>query len=165
MGRSTFIQCYHWTACPAIGFEAELVGVDGQMTTGGWLLILLGCMRWGKLCDYADEHSCLTFGPDTLTTNPYNPSDTPDVLDIVITKDLPSLVHLTSCSSLSSDHLPLIVDTMCRSSFLHPRITMTSGALTGPTSRPAWKTKFRSNQIYTTGWQSTCALRTCSAPS
>jgi len=41
----------------------------------------------GKLLrDYADENSCLTiFGPDSTTINPYNPSATPDVLDIVIT--------------------------------------------------------------------------------
>jgi len=32
-------------------------------------------MRRGKLLrDYADEKSCLIFGPDTPTTNPYNPS-------------------------------------------------------------------------------------------
>jgi hypothetical protein len=34
--------------------------------------------RRGKLLrDYADENSCLIFGPDTPTTNPYNPSATP----------------------------------------------------------------------------------------
>jgi len=71
------------------------------------------------LHDYADENSCLIFGPDTPTTNPYNPSATPDVLDIVI-KDLASQVYLTSCSALSSDHLPVTTDTMYRSSFLHP---------------------------------------------
>jgi len=26
-------------------------------------------------------------------------------------------VHLTSCSALSSDHLPVLIDNMCRSSF------------------------------------------------
>jgi len=41
-------------------------------------------------------------------------------LDIVITRDLPSSVHLISCSALSSDHLPVLIDTMCRSSFQHP---------------------------------------------
>ena len=45
--------------------------------------------RRGKLLrDYADENSCLIFGPDTPTTNPCNPSATADVLDIVITKNL-----------------------------------------------------------------------------
>jgi len=43
--------------------------------------------RRGKLLrEYADENSCLIFGPDTPTTNPYNPLVTPDVLDIVITR-------------------------------------------------------------------------------
>jgi hypothetical protein len=38
----------------------------------------------------------------------------------VITIDLPSLVHLTSCSALRSDQVPVIIDTACRSSFQHP---------------------------------------------
>jgi hypothetical protein len=29
-------------------------------------------------------------------------------------------VHLTACSALSSDHLPILIDTTCRSSFLNP---------------------------------------------
>jgi hypothetical protein len=77
--------------------------------------------RRGKLLrDYADEYSCLIFGPDTPTTNPYHLSATPDVLDIAVTKDLPFPVYLTSCSALSSDHLPVLIDTACRSSFHHP---------------------------------------------
>jgi hypothetical protein len=77
--------------------------------------------RRGKLLrDYTDGNSCLIFGPDTPTTNPYNPSATPDVLDIVVTKDLPFPVYLTSCSALSSDHLPVLIETACRSSFHHP---------------------------------------------
>jgi hypothetical protein len=41
--------------------------------------------RRGKLLrEYADENSCPIFGPDTPTTNPYNPSAFPDDLDIVI---------------------------------------------------------------------------------
>ena len=78
-------------------------------------------MKRGKhLRDYADENSCLVFGPETPTTNPYNPSATPDVLDIALTKDVLFLVYLTSCSALSSDHLPLLIDTRSRSSFHHP---------------------------------------------
>jgi hypothetical protein len=69
------------------------------------------------LRDYADGNSYLIFGPDTPTTNPYNPSSTPDVLDIAVTKDLPFPVYLTSCSALSSDHLPVLIDTACHSSF------------------------------------------------
>jgi hypothetical protein len=77
--------------------------------------------RRGKLLrDYADRNSCLIFGPDTPTTNPYNTSPIPVVLDIVITRDIPSSVHLASCSALSSDHLPVLIDTTCRSSFQHP---------------------------------------------
>jgi len=77
--------------------------------------------RRGKLLrDYAGENSCLIFGPDTPTTKPQNSSVPPDVLDIAIVKDLPFLVYLTSCSALSSDHLPVLIDTACHSSFQHP---------------------------------------------
>jgi hypothetical protein len=37
-----------------------------------------------------------------------------------VTKDLPFPVYLTSCSALSSDHFPVLIDTACRSSFHHP---------------------------------------------
>jgi len=77
--------------------------------------------RRGKLLrDYAEGNSCLIFGPDSPTTNPYNHLVTPDVLDIVITKNLSFPVYLTSCSALSSDHLPVLIDTSCRSSFHNP---------------------------------------------
>jgi hypothetical protein len=82
--------------------------------------MLPGCMRGVKLRDNADKKSCLIFEPDILTTNQCNPSATPDVFFIIITKLIPSPVHLTSCFALSSDHLPLIIDPVCRSSFLHP---------------------------------------------
>ena len=113
----------------------SLIGADLDACFGGGLPVLLAgdlnakhvdwnswlSTRRGKLLrDYADGNSCLIFGPDSPTTNPYNSSATPDVLDIVITRGLPSPVHLTSCSALSSDHLPVLIDTMCRSSFQHP---------------------------------------------
>jgi hypothetical protein len=75
----------------------------------------------GKLLrDYADRHSCLIHGPDSPTTVFYNPSATPDVLDIALTKNLRTPVHLIACSALSSDHLPVLIDTTCRSSFVNP---------------------------------------------
>jgi hypothetical protein len=39
-----------------------------------------------------------------------------------VTKDLLFPVYLTSCSALSSDHLPVLIDTACRSSFHHPSV-------------------------------------------
>jgi len=121
--------------------------------------------RRGKLLrDYADGNSCLIFGPDTPTTNPYNPLATTDVFDIVITKNLTSPVYLTSCSELSSDHLPVLIDTTCRSSFQHPPDRPDYGALTGPSSKLTSKIKFRSIRNYT-GWQLTHAFRTSPAPS
>ena len=112
-----------------------LIGADLTACFGGGLPVLLAgdlnakhvdwnsrlTTRRGKLLrDYADENSCLIFGPDTPTTNPYNPSATPDVLDIAVTKNVPFPVYLTSCSALRSDHLPVLIDTAFRSSFHHP---------------------------------------------
>jgi hypothetical protein len=76
--------------------------------------------REKDLRDYADGNSCLIFGPDTPTTKPYNPSASPDVLDMAVTKHLPFPVYLTSCSALNSDHLPVLIESACRSSFHHP---------------------------------------------
>ena len=94
----------------------------------------------GKLLrDYAEENSCLIFGPDSTTTNPCNPSVTPNVLDIVITKNLSFPLYLISCSALILGALPVLIDTTCRSSFHHPPDALTSVAMTGPTSRLIWK--------------------------
>ena len=50
--------------------------------------------RRGKLLrEYADGNSCLIFGPDSPTTNPKYPYITPDLLDIVITKNLSFQVY------------------------------------------------------------------------
>jgi hypothetical protein len=76
--------------------------------------------RGRLLRDYADKYSCLIHGPNTPTTVPYNPSSTPDVLDIAITKGLNSPVYMTTCSANGSDHLPVLIETQCRSSFLNP---------------------------------------------
>jgi hypothetical protein len=59
----------------------------------------------------------LVSGLDSSTTNPYSSITTPDILDIVIVKDLVLPVHVTDCHALSSDHLPILIDTNCRSSF------------------------------------------------
>jgi hypothetical protein len=76
--------------------------------------------RSRSLCDFADKNSCLIHGPNTPTTVPHNPSASPDVLYIVITRDLVFPVHQITCSAMSSDHLPVLIDTKCRSSFLSP---------------------------------------------
>jgi len=60
---------------------------------------------------------------------------TPDVLDVVITKNLSFPVYLNSYSALSSDQLPVHIDNSCRSSFTTQRIALTSGALLGPASK------------------------------
>jgi hypothetical protein len=80
----------------------------------------LSTRRGKPLRDYADVNSCLIFGPETPTTNPFKPLATPHVLDIEKTKNLTFPVYLTSCSALNSDHLLGVFDTTCRSSFQNP---------------------------------------------
>jgi hypothetical protein len=84
------------------------------MKIGFQLLMLPWSTRQGKLHDYADENSCLIFGPDTPTTNLCNHPTTPDVFD------LHSPVYLFLCSALISDHLLIIIDNMYCSPLLQP---------------------------------------------
>jgi hypothetical protein len=65
------------------------------------------------LHDYANRNSCLICGPETPTTVPYTQNATPDVVGIVV-KDIVLPVHLAVCATLSSDHLPILIDTSCR---------------------------------------------------
>ena len=66
--------------------------------------------RRGKLPrDYDDKNSNVTLGPHTPTTNPYNPSATIHVFDIMITKKLSSLLYPIRCSELRSDNLPVLI--------------------------------------------------------
>jgi len=76
--------------------------------------------RGRLLRDYADKNKFFVHGPSTPTTVPYYSSATTDVLDIAITKDLVFPVYLTTYSALNSDHLPILIDTQCLSSFLNP---------------------------------------------
>jgi hypothetical protein len=73
--------------------------------------------RGSILRNYAIRNTCLIYGPYTSTTAPYTHNVTPDVLGIVFVKDFVLPVYLTVCSALSSDHLPILIDTTCRSSF------------------------------------------------
>jgi hypothetical protein len=41
-------------------------------------------------------------------------------MSLTLPKELPFPVYLTSCSALSSDHLPILIDNACRSAFHHP---------------------------------------------
>jgi len=97
-------------------FRRGIAGLEGrrlQSQTRG--LELAAEHETGKLLrDYADETYCLILGPDFPATNPYNPSVTSYVLDIVTTKNFPFPVYLNSCSALSSDNLPVLIDTSCR---------------------------------------------------
>jgi hypothetical protein len=77
----------------------------------------LPTVRGSFLRDYAIRNTCLTYGPDSQNTAPYTHNATTDVLDIVVVKDFVLPVNLTVCSALSSDHLPILIDITCCSSF------------------------------------------------
>ena len=117
--------------------------------------------RGRRLRDYANEHSCLIYGPDTPTTIPCNSSATPDVLDIVLTKYLVTPVYLTTCSALSSDNLPVLIERRCRSSFLNLPDRSNFRRTDWSNSRPACKTDYRPPRKYKTGWKSTRVWRIC----
>jgi hypothetical protein len=70
--------------------------------------------RGSLLRDYADRNSCLIYGPDSPTTAPYTHNVTPDVLDTVVVRVFVIQIHL---SAQHSDHLPILIDASCRSSF------------------------------------------------
>jgi hypothetical protein len=83
----------------------ELMAGDLNAKHVDWNLRLTTRRR--KLLRYnADEKSFLIFGPDSQNTNPYNPSATPDILDIVMTKDLrfPGVSEFLLCTKLGPTH-------------------------------------------------------------
>jgi hypothetical protein len=106
-----------FTACLSGGLPVLMAG-DLNAKHVDWNSRLT-TVRGKLLRDYADRHSTLNIGPDSPTTVPYNPSATPDFLDVAVPKSLPTPVHLTACSALSSDHLHILIDTRCRLSFFN----------------------------------------------
>jgi hypothetical protein len=124
-----------------------LIGANLSTSFGGRLPVLmdgdlnakyvdwisrLGTGSRKLLRDYADGNSYLIFGPDSQTTNQYNHFATPDVFDIEISKYFTFPVYLTSYSSLTSDHLPVLIDITCHVPSSTHRIALISGALTVP---------------------------------
>jgi hypothetical protein len=92
--------------CPYGGWpQRQACGLELSLTTA----------RGKLLRDYIGRHSCLIHGPDSPTTVRYNLYANPDVLDIAVTKHRPTPVHLTACSAFSSDQLPVLIVTRCRS--------------------------------------------------
>ena len=119
------LVAYLSSSCP-------IIGTDLSACFGGGLSDLMACdvnakhvdcnswvstKRGNLLGDYADENSCLIFGPDTPITNIYNPSANHDILYIVTSKNLTSAVYMISCSALSSNHFSILIDNTCRSCF------------------------------------------------
>jgi hypothetical protein len=77
-------------------FNAKNINWNPQLITA----------RGSLLRDCAKRNSCLIYGPDSLTTSRN-----------VIVKHVVLTVPLTVCSSFSSNHLPILIVTTCRSSF------------------------------------------------
>jgi hypothetical protein len=80
----------------------------------------LNKIRVELLRDYDDEKSCLILVSDTPTINLLTPSAITDILDFVSTKKISSSIYLIRFSALSSDHLQVLIDTNCHSSFHQP---------------------------------------------
>jgi hypothetical protein len=116
--------------------------------------------RGALLRDYADRNACLMYGPDSPATFLYQVNTDPDILDIVVYKGFVSTVYLTVCPALSSGHLPVLIDTACRTYFTTSSTAPISSGMPGLHRRQTpggipW---------YTTRGQLTSALRTCPAP-
>jgi hypothetical protein len=102
------------TECRSGGFPVLMAGdLNAEHTDRNSRLIR---SRVSLLRDYANKTYCLIYGTDSPTTAPYTHKATPDVTDIVDIKDFVLPVHVTVCSALSSDHLPVLTDITCRSS-------------------------------------------------
>jgi hypothetical protein len=73
------------TACFSGGLPFLMAG-DLNAKHRGWDS-RLNTTRGALLRDYTDPNACLIYGPDSLTTVPYQQNTNPDVLDIVVVKD------------------------------------------------------------------------------
>ncbi|ERL89075.1 hypothetical protein D910_06452 [Dendroctonus ponderosae] len=60
-----------------------------------------------KLLNYAQDLQFEMYAPSEPTHYDHN---TPDILDIAISKDIYHILHVTNFDSLSSDHNPIIID-------------------------------------------------------
>ena len=76
----------------------------------------LNSPRGVLLREFASTNSCIVYGPVSTTTFHSCPKVIPDVLDVVVVKDLVLPGNLTVCSALSSGHFPVTVDLRGRSS-------------------------------------------------
>jgi hypothetical protein len=102
-------------ACVSGGLPVFIAGdLNAKHTDWNSLLTIA---RGALLRDYADRNACLIYVPDSPTTVPYQQNTNPDALDSVVVKDFVLPVYLTVCPALSSDHLSVLIDTTCRTSF------------------------------------------------
>jgi hypothetical protein len=129
------------TECLSGGFAILMAG-DLKAKHKDWKSQLIK-VRGSLLRDYANTNSLLIYGPDSPITTPYIHIEISDVLHVLVVKDFDLPVHLTVSSALSSDHLPVLIDTTCRSSFQNLQDGPTTCEWTGQHSRFALKTDSR----------------------
>jgi hypothetical protein len=92
--------------------------IDSDFTaclSGGFPVLIEGDLN-AKHTDWNSRNACPIYGPDSPTTAPYQQNTNP-VLDIVVVKGFVLPLYLIVCPALSSDHLPVLIDTTCRTSF------------------------------------------------
>jgi len=139
--------------------------MDGVLNTKhvDWIT-RLKTIRGKLLRDYAEENSCLIFGPDSQPPT--------HIVAWLLPMSWTSWWPRTSYSRCIWLPAPHQVRTTSQFSltlrvahyFNTNRIALTSGALSGPTAKLTWTNQFRSKRNCTTRWQSTRALRTSPAP-
>jgi hypothetical protein len=99
--------------------------------------------RTSLLLDNVNENSCLLYRPDITTTIPYHFSATPDAHEVVATEDFAFLENLAVCYTLSSDFLPVLIVTTCRSSFRNIRSVSVSKQSAGSHSKLVSNARFQ----------------------
>jgi hypothetical protein len=76
--------------------------------------------RGSLLCDYANRNSCLAYRPDSPTTITDISIAAPDILVIAVMKGIVLTVHMKVYHAQSSDHLPVLIYSICRALFHDP---------------------------------------------
>ena len=116
--RSIYHHCDPWSIhlleCISRGISVHLAS-DLNAKHKDWNS-RLNFPRGVLLKEFASKNSCSVHGPDSPTTIPSCPTVTPNVLDIVVVKDIVLPMNLAVCSAHSSDHFPVTVDLRARSS-------------------------------------------------
>jgi hypothetical protein len=94
------------TECLSGGFPI-LMADDLKAKNTDWNSRLIGA-RGSLLRDYANRNCCLTFG-NSSTTAPYAHNATLEGFDVAVAKDFVLPAHLSVCSALCWNHVPILI--------------------------------------------------------